>query len=1446
MEKILGLDLETNRIGWAIVKQGSSEFTLVDKGVRVFTAGVKSEKGIESSRASERTAYRSARKIKYRRKLRKYYTLKVLSINKMCPLTVDEVEGWKKSGFKKYPLNPAFLKWLRTDEQKNLNPYYFRDMASREKVTLLELGRAFYHITQRRGFLSNKTDQSGQGILEEHSPIIESIVEEVNSTAELLCELKDYFFNLGIIAENNKDGLKKNLDQGDTKLKILYNSLRTILVENQDNLSKAKQEVILRLYRQEDLGLIKKEIGKISQAMSDGNFSTLGQYLFSLYSKERIRKKYTAREEHYLKEFEILCRVQGIQNIDQSEQLPEKRYAGLARDLYKAIFFQRPLKFEKGTAGKCPLEKNKSRCAASHPDFEEYRMWNFLNTIKYGRSSEKTLRYLTLDEKLRLIPKFLRKKNTFVFEDLAKELIPKEATSEFYKSSSREEFDYLFNYNPRHTVMGCPVSASLKKAIGENWKIKTFTYTALNSNGLEVCRSVNYGDLWHMLSVATSNVYLFEYAKNKLGLDLPSAKAFSSIKFRREYGNLSLNAIDKILPYLKQGLQHSHAVLMGNVSNIVDGTIWDDPVKRKFIQDKIGFVIENHTSENGLVEAMNSLIKEYKANGIEYSQVAETGYKSALNAKLVSFFRYNAREDKNTILNKLLPIFIDQLKGNDLIKTKSLMEKVMAFLAGDNEEQLKLCSSERRLNLLYNPSNVKTFKNKIIKDEFGNKIALLGSPVIDSVKNPMAMRTLHQLRALLNTLIREGQIDPTTKIHINMAPELSDANKRKAILDYQNELKKKRQEAREQIGKLYATQGKEGLSPTDSDVLRYQLWVEQNKAEIYEGNKEISICDIVGEHPRYNIFYTIPRSISRDNSQRNMTLCSKEFKRDTKRSEIFTQLSSKPEIGSRIVHWKEEADKLSKDIEALNCSVKAAASREARDSKIRRRHYLSLKRDYLQAKFERFFWTENKSAFKNGKSLETGNISKHIQSYLKSYFERVEVVQVALVDEFRKIWKMEENYQKNDLRKHSHCAIDAIIVACMTRDKYKMLFSAWDLEEKEYIEEAKTLLAQCRPWKNFTEDLKKIEHEIQISHHRPDNVKKQSKKIIRIRGKKQFVAEMEIDPQGRRAVKKDSNQKIVYKLDKSQEKVPRFQQGDTIRGSLHQEHFYGAIKNPLNHDQIYYVIRKDLLSIKAADVESIVDHVVKEKVKQAIENKVLLLSSNQQQKNKLAPNSKVWMNKEKGIAINKVRLYANAVKNPLEIREHSVLSKSPHEHKQKVYGQNNRNYAMVLYETDDIKEFELINNFSLAKFKKQGLGDYPLRKEKQVKGGKRLIPVARRNNRDVVLKRGLQVVFYDDERENPKNVLEITDFAGRIYTIEGLTIQRRKYKNKEFVYGKIILRCFNEARGFDEIIKENFKPAGGFRLGEYKPIRNMNHIQFSAFVEGIDFKVLASGKIVKI
>ena len=73
MKRVLGIDLGTNSLGWGIV--GNKQ--IIDCGVLVFEQGIHTEKGTEFSPAAKRTDFRAARRLKFRRRLRKYHTLKI-------------------------------------------------------------------------------------------------------------------------------------------------------------------------------------------------------------------------------------------------------------------------------------------------------------------------------------------------------------------------------------------------------------------------------------------------------------------------------------------------------------------------------------------------------------------------------------------------------------------------------------------------------------------------------------------------------------------------------------------------------------------------------------------------------------------------------------------------------------------------------------------------------------------------------------------------------------------------------------------------------------------------------------------------------------------------------------------------------------------------------------------------------------------------------------------------------------------------------------------------------------------------------------------------------------------------------------------------------------------------------------------------------------------------
>ncbi|PLX20332.1 MAG: CRISPR-associated protein Csn1, partial [Marinilabiliales bacterium] len=156
MTKILGLDLGTNSIGWAVVDSKSQK--ILDTGVRIFPEGVidkgKGEK--EKSKNSARTDKRQMRRQFYQKLLRKIKLLQVLIEQQMCPLKEEELAKWKnwdrtkKTDGRKFPSSEEFDSWIKLD------PYELREKALVEELSLYELGRIFYHFIQRRGFLSNR------------------------------------------------------------------------------------------------------------------------------------------------------------------------------------------------------------------------------------------------------------------------------------------------------------------------------------------------------------------------------------------------------------------------------------------------------------------------------------------------------------------------------------------------------------------------------------------------------------------------------------------------------------------------------------------------------------------------------------------------------------------------------------------------------------------------------------------------------------------------------------------------------------------------------------------------------------------------------------------------------------------------------------------------------------------------------------------------------------------------------------------------------------------------------------------------------------------------------------------------------------------------------------------------------------------------------------------
>ena len=162
-QRILGLDLGANSIGWAMLDYEDGEpQAIVQSGVRVFEAGMEGdlESGKEESRGKKRRDARQVRRQTERRARRHKRLANVLQQACLLP------EGDLESGEKRHQFFQALDKQLREGSGcadaaaevalAHVFPYWLRARALDAKLEPYALGRALYHLGQRRGFLSNR------------------------------------------------------------------------------------------------------------------------------------------------------------------------------------------------------------------------------------------------------------------------------------------------------------------------------------------------------------------------------------------------------------------------------------------------------------------------------------------------------------------------------------------------------------------------------------------------------------------------------------------------------------------------------------------------------------------------------------------------------------------------------------------------------------------------------------------------------------------------------------------------------------------------------------------------------------------------------------------------------------------------------------------------------------------------------------------------------------------------------------------------------------------------------------------------------------------------------------------------------------------------------------------------------------------------------------------
>ena len=140
MKYRIGLDLGTNSIGWAVLELDANgePSALKDMGARIFPNGRKPQD--DTSLAVDRRLARSARRRSNRYKKRRYRLTQLLVSLNLLPRD-DETD--------------------ERERVQNMEPYKLRAKALSQKLEPYELGRALFHLNQRRGFKSNRKVDGG-------------------------------------------------------------------------------------------------------------------------------------------------------------------------------------------------------------------------------------------------------------------------------------------------------------------------------------------------------------------------------------------------------------------------------------------------------------------------------------------------------------------------------------------------------------------------------------------------------------------------------------------------------------------------------------------------------------------------------------------------------------------------------------------------------------------------------------------------------------------------------------------------------------------------------------------------------------------------------------------------------------------------------------------------------------------------------------------------------------------------------------------------------------------------------------------------------------------------------------------------------------------------------------------------------------------------------------
>jgi len=692
MKKVLGLDLGTNSIGWALVNEAEhneERSSIIRLGVRVNPLTVDEltnfEKGKSITTNAERTLKRSMRRNLQRYKLRRESLIEILKEHGFISSETILSESGNRTTFETYRL---------------------RAKSATEKVSLEQFARILLMINKKRGYKSNrKAKGQDEGTLIDGMDVAKKLYNENLTPGQFCLQLLESgkkhfpdFYRSDLQAEFDRiwtkqrefyagiltDELKENLREKNEKATwaICEKPFGIVGVKREAKGEALKKENFMWRVKAlsekmdlENLAIVLQKVnsqinnssgylGAISDRSKELFFSkqTVGQYQMEILDRNpnASLKNMVFYRQDYLDEFDTVWSKQAEYHKELTAELKNE-----IRDI--VIFYQRRLKSQKGLISFCEFESRKieveidgnkktktvgSRVIPrSSPMFNEFRIWQALNNIIVLDKTTGELLELSQEDKEQLAQHL----------QTVESATPKELLSVLFGKQAKD-FE-ITNYKEK--IDGNKTLAKLYKVLQE-----------IPDEQLLL-------EFWHLLySYEGETADLAKKLTEKYNYETEVAKQLANITFQDDYGSLSAKAIRKILPYLKDGNKYDVACEYAGYRHS-KSSLTKDEIENKVLKDRLEILPKNSLRNpvvekiiNQMINVVNGVVDAYgKPDEIRIELARELKKSAKEREELTkSITNITKLHDEYRKILSQPPFNLSYISRNDIIRYKLYVE----------------------------------------------------------------------------------------------------------------------------------------------------------------------------------------------------------------------------------------------------------------------------------------------------------------------------------------------------------------------------------------------------------------------------------------------------------------------------------------------------------------------------------------------------------------------------------------------------------------------------------------------------------------------------------------------------------------------------------------------------------------------------------------------------